>query len=111
MRWPNLSIQDVNEGNRLFTWEIPKMKFAALEGYLDATRRVLILDGDIRDCAEFAVWYRQLISETCELVFYDEGYTGSVTLGPDTSVNEITAPFLGFGREGSAANDDDEPTG
>lgn len=92
-RWPNVQIENVEDGNRSFTWSLNAAN-GLLDGYLNRKRQVVVLDGDVRDCAEFAQWYRQFVDSRFELVFYDDGYTNSVPVTSGVSVRELSSPWI-----------------
>ena len=56
--------------------------------------QVMALEGDVLACAEVAAWYRRQIPADQQLVFYDQGYSGSVELRGEPNPQEIAAPFL-----------------
>lgn len=94
-KWPDIEIKAIDnpESNHLLEW---KMMFnnRLLIGTLDNTRQVVHLDGDIRDCAKFAQWYRTQVAADYTLAFYDEGFSADVTLSTDISEQQIAEPFL-----------------
>lgn len=57
--WPMSNIQLVErpESNHLLEWVTPIAR-GELDGSLDRTQQVVHLEGDIYDCAQFAVWGR-----------------------------------------------------
>jgi hypothetical protein len=92
-RWPNAQIQNVDEGNRLFTWSYSD-SYGPVTGYLNRKQQVIVLDGDVRDCAEFARWYRQVVDSKYELVFYDDAYSNSIPVSSNVSVDDLSSPWL-----------------
>ncbi|HBE21197.1 MAG TPA: hypothetical protein DEG17_09310 [Cyanobacteria bacterium UBA11149] len=52
------------------------------------------LDGDLADCARFAIWFRSLVAPKQELVFYDQGYNSHIELRAETTESDIIQPFL-----------------
>ena len=72
-RFGNVHFEDIREGNRLLTWEFTGTH-GSMDGYLNRKRQVVVLDGDVRDCAEFAQWYRSIVDSQYELIFYDDSY-------------------------------------
>lgn len=53
----------------------------------------LALDGDIRDCSNFAIWYRQQVPQQLKLVFYDDSYNADIALTNETTEQDIIATF------------------
>jgi hypothetical protein len=64
-----------------------------LDGYLLRNGH-LVLDGDIRDCSQFTVWYRQQVPQEIKLVFYDESYSADIELTLETTVQDVAAHQL-----------------
>lgn len=92
-QWPDIQIENVDDDNRLFTWTRSGL-YGPLEGYLNRKQQVVVLDGDVRDCAEFAQWYRQMVDDRYELIFYDDGYSNSIPVVSNTLVNDLSSPWL-----------------
>ena len=92
-RWPGARIEDISEGNRLFTW-VFVAPHGLLDGYLNRKRQVVVLEGDVRDCAEFAQWYRSLVDAQYELSFYDDSYSNSIPVTGNTAIGELVSPWL-----------------
>ena len=94
-RWPEIEVSRTSnpESNHVIEWSL-RIDGRLLEGSLDKTRQVTHLDGDVRDCARFAVWFRSLIPDRYELAFYDEAYSADVELTEMTTEDEVAAPFL-----------------
>jgi hypothetical protein len=55
------------QGTRSLDW-VMNTDERRLDGYL-FRNGYLVLDGDIRDCSQFAVWYRQQVPQEIKLVF------------------------------------------
>src|SRR5690349_12709564 len=92
-RYPLVQVIDVSETSEAhcleWTWLASN---GPVDGSLDGARNTVALDGDIDDCAEFAVWFRGLVPETQELVFYDESYSANAMLGSTTTAKELITP-------------------
>jgi len=54
--------------------------------------QALALNGDPRDCAEVALWFRSLMPSHITLVFFDEGYSADVVVEASTTIDELVAP-------------------
>ena len=67
-----------------------------LDGTLTNDANVVHLDGDVRACATFALWFRSQVPTEQDLLFYDEGYSADVPLLVETTKDELVAPFLDF---------------
>jgi hypothetical protein len=75
-----------------WTWSTP---YGPVEGSLDVACTGVVLDGDIRPCAEFAIWLRSFAPQNQELVFYDEAYSAVVPLENETSTEELISRLAG----------------
>ncbi len=74
-----------------WTWPTPD---GLVEGSLDVECTGVVVDGDVRHCAEFAVWFRTLVPKEQELLFYDEGYSADLLIFPESTAADLAAPFL-----------------
>lgn len=74
-----------------WTWSTPE---GPIEGSLSAGLDCVILDGDLRRCAEFAAWFRTTVPLDQALVLYDEGYSADVALEAGVSAEALVAPFV-----------------
>lgn len=93
--WPGETHQLVEDGKGPYglRWTVP-MRYRRLDGALNRAGQSVVLDGDVRDAAEFARWVRQQVPSQYPLFFYDEGYSADVPLTGGTSVEEVIQPFL-----------------
>jgi len=89
-RWPDATLREVRTTERraIFEYELP-MSHSRVYGDLDRRGRYVSFSGDIRDMAEFALWFRSLVPESEQLLFSDEGMNSSLDLKPDTTLGEI----------------------
>lgn len=83
----------IRDGNRLLTWTL-SAEHGTMDGYLNRKQQVVVLDGDVRDCAAFAQWYRALVDAKYELSFYDDSYSNSVLVTEKTTPAILSAPWL-----------------
>ena len=91
--WPDAKfILNEQDNVRYLEWSF-QAKNHYLEGYLFANLEVIVLDGDVIDCAEFAVKVFPLLPEG-EYHFFDEGYSQDVLVTDKTSVADLANPFL-----------------
>lgn len=93
--WPDAAVLEVSdpESNRLLEWRVG-MEHGEVEGSLDRTRQAVRVDGDLRDCAQFALWLRQRVPEKYTLIFYDEGFTADIELRPQQTPEQIAESFV-----------------
>jgi hypothetical protein len=96
VRWPDARIRllavHVDEPNAV-EWEVP-MTHNLLMGKFARDGTYIVLRGDVRDCAEVAVWFREIVPEVQPLIFFNEGYTAQVDLHRGIKSAEVAAPFL-----------------
>lgn len=96
-QWSGIEIRRVMnpEDYYVLEWAIKVPgKGQRLDGALHRDRQGISLDGYLADCAKFAVWFRSLVPQMQELVFYDQGYNGHVELQAQTRESEVMQPFL-----------------
>lgn len=74
-----------------WTWLTPD---GPVEGSLDIECTCVVVDGDVRRCAEFVVWFRTLVPKEQELVLYDEGYSADIMVTSESTAEDLAAPFL-----------------
>jgi hypothetical protein len=93
--WPEAVVTPVDDPSRFhgIEWRIQTGK-GEVEGALSRDGRVLILEGDIEDVAQVAIWFRSLVPAPQPLLFYDEGYNVDVALGPETKAEDVVTAFL-----------------
>ena len=54
----------------------------------------MVLEGDVRDCAKFALLIRSMIDHKYPLLFYDEAYSADVALSSETTAHDIIKRFM-----------------
>lgn len=96
-RWPDASWDEIPEGNYSHEWSIPRAR-RAVECRLDRERKTIVVDAEIDDAVDVALWIGTLVPERKELYFFDEQNTALVPLTPDTRADEVLSAF-----DGSAA--------
>jgi hypothetical protein len=79
------------QSTRSLTW-VMNIDGRRLDGYL-LRHGHLVLDGDIRDCSQFAIWYRQQVPQEIKLVFYDESYSADIELTSETTDQDVVTSF------------------
>lgn len=93
-KWANVRIKKIlnPEDNNSLEWEVP-LELDVLYGSIDREGQSIHLEGDIQDCAQFAVWFRSIVPESQVLVFFDENYTSDISLGRDVTEQQIVGLF------------------
>ncbi|MEA5511945.1 hypothetical protein VB715_19405 [Crocosphaera sp. UHCC 0190] len=95
--WSKIKIKTISNPDDYYCLEwviiIPETG-QRLDGALHRDLQGISLDGYIKDCAAFAVWFRSLVSPSQQLVFYDQGYNSHIELQENTTELEIVEPFL-----------------
>jgi hypothetical protein len=96
-QWSEIEIQNVTNPNDYYSLEwvikVPGMG-QRLDGALHRDGQGISLDGYLKDCARFALWFRSLVPQTQKLIFYDQGYNSHIELKAETTESEIMQPFL-----------------
>lgn len=95
-RWPHAHVEAITDQARLYscTWVI-LVGDRALEGGLARDGRFITVDGQIRDCAEFAAWFRSQVPADRPLVFCDDAYNHDIELRAGTDVADILGALCG----------------
>jgi len=93
--WPNSDIQPLDNPARSYSlsFRIP-LKNSSIEGSLERTEQCVVLEGEIQDCAKFALWLRSWVDRQYTLLFYDEAYSADVELGLETTEQDIIKRFI-----------------
>ena len=93
-RFPGAQLQRRDDGDDAYPVS------ASIEGEgptvivrLQRNGSTLSIDGDIDQAGKIARWYRDQVPNEQPLVFYDQEYAADVALGPDTTAEELAAPF------------------
>ncbi len=93
-KWQTIDIQTISDPERVYQLKwISQMENGNLEGMLQRTGQCIALDGDVRDCAKFALWFRSLVERQYPLFFYDQAYFADISLREDTVENDIVKLF------------------
>jgi hypothetical protein len=94
-KWLNIDIQHQDNPSRTYSlsFRIP-LKNSSIEGSLERTGQCVVLDGDVRDCAKFALWFRSWLDCKYNLLFYDEAYSADVALNLETTEHDIIKRFM-----------------
>lgn len=92
--WQVANVQMVKnpQSNHSIEWTI-LLEDRRIDGSLDRAGQVVHLEGEIRDCAKFALSIRSFVSSDYKLIFYDEGYSAHVELKEGMDESQVSAPF------------------
>jgi len=95
-RWHFATIKpvDIPGGSRSVDFRIP-MSESSIDGHFNLEGSAVVFYGDIRDCAEFALWYQSSMPEGRPFLLFDEGYNHSIELRPETTVEDIISALHG----------------
>jgi len=98
--WPNSDIQPLDNPARSYSlsFRIP-LKNSSIEGSLERTEQCVVLEGEIQDCAKFALWLRSWVDRQYTLLFYDDAYSADVELGIETTEQDIIKRFSSLDEE------------
>ena len=95
--WHDTTIKTITNPDDYYSIEwvikIPE-KGTRLDGALHRDGQGISLDGYLEDCANFAIWFRSLVPENQELIFYDQGYNYCLKLQPKTTISDIIQLFI-----------------
>jgi hypothetical protein len=94
-KWANIEIGVRDNPQQVYQleWIIPRENIS-LEGAFSQTRQCVALDGNVRHCAEFALWFRSLVDCQYKLFFYDQGYSADIELRQETTLEDIVNLFV-----------------
>lgn len=89
-RWPSASIRpvDIPGGSRSVDFRI-RMSESLLDGHFNLEGSTVVFYGAPRDCAEFALGYQALFPRGQPFLLFDEGYSRSIELRPETTTENI----------------------
>jgi hypothetical protein len=94
LRWPQAQAEEVADPTSVHALEfdIP-MPHSRLQGSLHRRGNGVVFVGDLRDCAEFALWCRSIIPSGEVPTFCDESMSGTVELDATTTLANILQAF------------------
>jgi hypothetical protein len=89
-RWPSATIKpvDIPGGARAVDFRV-QMTESIIDGHFSTNGSTVVFYGAIRDCAEFALWYKAAMPTGEPFLLFDEGYTRRMELQPSTTVQDI----------------------
>jgi hypothetical protein len=94
LRWPQAQAEAVASPASVHALEfdIP-MPHSRVQGSLHRRGNGVVFVGDLRDCAEFALWCRSIISSEEVPTFCDESMSGTIDLNATTTLADILQAF------------------
>lgn len=78
------------------------MTHSQVEGSLNHEGCAIVFIGDIRDCADFALWCRPLLPPGEPATFCDESMSGCLEVDTSTTLDDIFRAF-GYARPPSTS--------
>jgi hypothetical protein len=99
-KWSNIDIHTLDNPARAYSlsFRIP-LENSSIEGSLERTGQCVVLEGDVQNCANFALWLRSWIDHKYKLLFYDEAYSADIELGMETTEYDIVKRFMFLDEE------------
>lgn len=97
-KWPDTEIHKVTNPDSYYVIEwFTKVSGLGqrLDGALHQDRQGVSLDGNLENCAKFAIWLRSQVPKTQKLVYYAQGYNSYIELQEETTEAEIIKAFVG----------------
>lgn len=94
-RWPSLKVATASspDGFRAIDFQFDMLN-STIDGSLGGEGSILIYNGALRDCAEFALWYVSVLPlDAKPLMLFDEGYNRSIELGGGTTLSDVLDTF------------------
>ncbi|WP_257461054.1 hypothetical protein [Archangium lipolyticum] len=93
-QWPQATVERVSAPSSSYALEFSvPMAHSHVDGSLNRAGSAIAFIGDLRDCADFALWCRAIISAHEPLTLCDESMSGSLALEPVTTVTDIFEAF------------------
>jgi hypothetical protein len=92
-RWPAALLREsAPRSNACLEFELV-MPFSALQGGLSRSGQALSYEGDLRDAATLALWFRSLAPASVPMVLCDEALSGNLELKAGTREADIFRAF------------------
>ncbi len=94
--WPEAAIHIVDDAESAHSleWTLPMRATRTVTGALDRTGHVVELEGDVRDCATFARWFRSQLPDTYRVQLSDADATVTIEVRPETTEAELAGAFV-----------------
>ena len=90
-RWPSARLTENEEPESRWSFEFHlPMSHSEVSGKIERKVNALVFTGDLRDCAEFALWCRSVVPTEQLLLTCDQG---DLYLKADTSADELARTF------------------
>ncbi|PTL83547.1 hypothetical protein [Vitiosangium sp. GDMCC 1.1324] len=92
--WPQATVEPVSDPASSYALEfrIP-MAHSHVDGSLNRAGSAIAFIGDLRDCAEFALWCRSIAPPSESLTLCDESMSGTLALESATTAADILQAF------------------
>lgn len=87
--------KDLLSYTSILSWELTEGTGLILQGGLDASKKVVFIDGSIYGMAAFAIWHKSLVSKNAPLYLFDEGLNVKFEITGSTKVYEIVEAIEG----------------
>jgi hypothetical protein len=94
-RWPLVHVRpaEIPGGVRVIEFQF-EMADSTMNGALHRGGATVILNGALRDCIEFVLWYRsRLPPEARPMLFFDEGYNRDIEIQDGTTLEDVLRAF------------------
>jgi hypothetical protein len=93
-RWPQSTVDEVQDPADIHALEFSvPMAHSRVDGSLNREGDSVVFIGDLRDCAEFALWCYGQIAPGEPATFCDEGMSGSIEFNAATTRSDIFRAF------------------
>ena len=89
-RWPNIRLRSYPAQAE---WDIKEEEYVIVGELYFSPGPVVCIDGELKGCAEFALWYRQQIPADQLIWFYDDELSNHVVLDNETTIEQIVNAF------------------
>ncbi|HZH75750.1 MAG TPA: hypothetical protein VEY88_06940 [Archangium sp.] len=93
-RWPTATTEEIRNpaSSHALEFSVP-LTHSQVDGSLNREGCSIVFIGDIRDCADFALWCRTLLPPEEPATFCDESMSGSLALDTSTTLGDILEAF------------------
>jgi hypothetical protein len=90
-RWPDAQVREAPEDSTMAEY----FEVADVSGALDRGGQAINIAGSLEGATEVAAWWRARVPNTVDLLFYDEGYSADVPVGPGMDGEALASAYLG----------------
>ena len=93
-QWPTATVTPIfnHASSHALEFGVP-MEHSRLDGSLNREGCSIVFIGDLRDCADFALWCRRLLPQEEAATFCDESMSGSLEIDGSTTRADIFRAF------------------